>query len=164
MGRTINTNQPDRPMSGASLQRESVAGRKNQFVTDTGVGSGTTTIAAGGFATFLFIMFHWYPELAFVNQSVANAIPQSQLVLIPVLDSYVDTDNNSDFYMNTGSSLSGDQQKVHLEVVTQMGQGDYGSADYSGLIQVRVKNEGTSSHAVYIHMGCKAIAYGEQAL
>ena len=161
MALTIDTNQPDEPISGDSLMRRSVAGRKQQWSKQTTVG--TVTVTLGSLSTYLVTVTFsgWAEEITqAANANANNLVSWDNSVTWTYEDIFIDT--NSSTYAIGSDSLTADQNKVTYyknETITQYPYS--GSTNYTATIRYFFTNNGSSTHTIYFYVQCKYILFGE---
>lgn len=146
------------PAQDASfLHRDSVAGRKIQFVENSNSSSGSVTIASGAGGVITVGLKLYPPDLAAVSRTDDNVIAFNKNVAWIYTDIFIDTNNNFTYALGSGSVLSAEQKKVI-----------YGGyyfytpvTNYSQTFVMNFYNAGSSSHTVYVTAFWKFIRYGE---
>jgi hypothetical protein len=152
---------PEPAQSGAFLQQESVGGTKVDFISSTvnaattgGVAFASIAVPAGTAVNIAIDATLYDPLIPVADRTSANIIDTSKCQVFYYLDFFVDTDNDFNYELAVGPSLSADQLQVYAR-----GQWDE-KTPLVGTSQRRIMqlaNGGASSHTVYIHSYVKYI-------
>ncbi len=165
MGQTIDTNQPDKPISGATIMRRSLAGRKTKFVSDSTVGSLSITIAANSSHGVILTLDLWSEDLPTDARNANNIISWNNCVAWSYEDLYIDNDLDTNYLIYNGNSLSAGQRKVKVNKLEARVMEVYsGSVGSSHTTNYRVYNDDSSPHTIYFYAQSKYIIYGEDVL
>lgn len=165
MAQKIVTTQPDKPISGASLMRDSVAGRKTQFINRTTDSTGSVTLSGGQSWVSTVSLDLWPPSLPEVARSANNIVDSTDAVAWPYFDVFIDVDDDFDYFVGYGAALDIDQGAVEFHFFPLKTPTTYsGSTADTGTWEFRAVNNGSSSHTVYLHVTAKYIMYGDGSL
>lgn len=165
MGITIDANQPDKPLSGDSLMRRSVSGRKQQFTKQSTTVSTEFTMAAGTTSNVILVFTGFPEEIADTNlRNEDNLVSWEDSITWFFEDIRVDV-NDSDH--NIGYLfMTAEERKVSVTKVSNMTQEFFGPDDtpYTATQYYNFANNGSSSHTIYMTAVCKYILFGEGSL
>lgn len=157
-----STTSPDKPISGGSVIRDSLSGRKSKFVSDSTIGTTSVTVAAGDIWSIIFQLSLYNPDIPREARTIDNIVDDAGCVAWPLADFYVDTNNDENYLLGVGGLLSLDQQKVTVHTMYRKDPDTIsGSTTYSATTVYQLYNHGASSHVVYFHGYYKFIIYGE---
>lgn len=161
MGQKIISTVPDKPVSGESLMRFSVAGRKTQFVLQSGTAEVSFTLAAGGIQWLVVGADFWADDLPVEARNSTNIISPSEAILFPSIDAYIDVDNDGDHYIG-GAGLTSGQLGVLLMGFSNRTPTEYapGISDTASM-EYAFYNTDSSDHDVYCYIQAKYITFAD---
>lgn len=134
---------------GRFLQQSSVGGTKVDFILEAGLNtlSSSFVIAAGSTADVGISAVLYDPAIPEDDRTTENIIPTGDCIGLWYIDFWVDTDNDFNYALVYGSSLSADQQLVGFDTSWDE------RTPATGLTQRRIYrffNNGASPHTVYL--------------
>lgn len=149
MSQFINSQKPDEARSGQSLQPQSTLGRKIDFINQTNFGSTSFTLSASGGQFGIRFEYEIYPEdLSEENRNINTVLPSLKVVLWPVFNIYVDTENETHFF-GAGTGLTAGQQNITMSHFQHISPYTGNSASTSLVFQ----NNDSSDHTIYLTGG-----------
>lgn len=160
MSDDIITQHPDHPRSGASIIKGSMSGRKNQFIRQSSVGTGSLSIPAGGSGWINILTDIYPPQLSETITTLDDILEPDDAVVWVEADFYIDVDNDTDYRWNNGASLSNDQLGVIISQVEAM-SASFGESHHT---QFKVFNNGADPHTVYYGVRARCIITGDSEL
>lgn len=144
---------PERGQSGSFLNKGSVYGPRVNFVSQSSTGTASFTIAANSPWTVQSVLRAFDPSLTDAQQTDDMVIDPSKIQNWDAADIYIDNDNDSNYYIGWGASLSSGQTKVTMGSFDQITPEDTSTGNpYSAETTYLFYNNDGSSHVVYIHL------------
>lgn len=146
---------PRRAEDGSFLHAASVTGRKVDFILPTQSSSSVSFALPAGTSTSLGLNAVLYdPLLPTAQRTSQNIITPSNCIVWWYVDFWVDTDNDFNYELAIGTSLSAEQQLVYIR--TQWDE----LTPVTGSSQRRIYqfvNGGASSHTIYLRAQARYI-------
>ena len=154
---TIKGQAPERGQSGKILTRSSTPGSSIGFSRQT-VGASTSFAIAAGATSNLTATTVVYelgiPTTLLTNQNIKS---WDDTVVWQFFNIFVDNDNDFNYKIGNGSSLSADQKLVtiqtQIDAITPI-------TNTSSTVNFQFKNGGSSSHTLYVYVKSKYIIIG----
>lgn len=160
---TIKSTVPDKPVNGASLTRDSVAGRKTQFINRTSDGGVSFTLTAGQIAWVSTNVVLWSDILPEVARNTDNLVSWDGSISWQYLDCYIDSEASTNYI--GASTLTSGQKLVKMQFFDQITPNTYsGSTAMSHSSRILVENDDVSSHTIYLYARAKYLISGDENL
>lgn len=156
MTQFINSQMPDIPRSGQSLQTASTPGRKVDFIQPTGLGYTSGTITSGSTLSITSAVQIWPEDLATILRDNSNMLGWNDVALWPFYNIFVDTDSDANFFFGTGASLTAAQKNITMAQYDHITPYTNQTLSTSFLF----KNNDVSSHTIYFYAGAKYVITG----
>lgn len=150
----VNGHRPERGQSGSFLNKASAPGSRVNFVLPSTEGFTSGVIPAGGTLGIASNTIVYDLSVPSANQTSQNVLPWNQAVCWQYYDIYIDNDNDFNYIISTGSSLSADQLLVQIRVQVQHITPVSGRTD---TVSFRIYNGGASPHTIYYHRRTKIV-------
>lgn len=155
---SITGQAPERGQSGAFLNRRSTPGEAVNFVRQTGTGTTSFSIASGatnGLTATFTVNDTSVPTASIGSENLKT---WDETVIWPYFNFFVDTNNDFNYQIGTGASLSSEQK--NLIIVSQVNMITPVTGK-SATVTFLFKNNGASSHTLYVQATSKYIIIGE---
>lgn len=160
MTQFIVSQDPDKPRSGQSLQKESTPGTKVEFVNQSTTAETSITLTTGQTGSIRYQLSLYPPDLPTVSRAAENVIPQLSCVAWDYFDFFTDTNNDYNYEFGVGASLTSAQKNI-----TMSPWYPYAPASETSINVIRVfKNNDTSTHTIYTSGFFKYIIFGEETV
>lgn len=150
---------------GAKVQKQSLAGRKSQFLLQSSTATTDFDVPAG--TTFWIVLQgrFWPTDLPTEARNAINLVAPSDILASDETDIYVDVDQDIDHLMGVGGLSSGQHEltmaKWWLHSPRDYTDADGNIAPYSNEAHYSFYNNDVSSHHVYFYATLKYIIYGD---
>lgn len=153
------------PVHGGKLSKDSVAGRKSQFILVSNTATTDFNVTAGSMAWVVLQGTFWSPELPTGERNAINMVTPADIIASDEVDAYVDVDQDVDHLMGVGGLSSGQLEVIMSKwwLHTPRDYTDaYGNvAPYTTEAHYAFFNNDGSDHHIYFYSTLKFIIYGD---
>lgn len=153
MSQFINSQSPDMPRSGQSLQPESTGGSRIDFIQQTDIGSTSVTISSGGAGTITVSVILYPEDMPEESKTSTNFLANDKVLVWPFFNIFIDTNEDAGYFWATGSSLTNEQKNIEISNIEHITP----YSDASHTVSFLFTNYGADTHTVYFHIGAKFV-------
>lgn len=153
----IDGQAPERALSGQTLTKASTPGQNIGFALQTSTGTATLTIASGATSGLTATFTINDTSVPTVSIGSENLKTWDETIVWPYFNFFIDTNNDFNYQIGTGASLSSEQKNVIIVSQVNMITPVSGK---SATVTFLFKNNGASSHTVYVQATSKYIIIG----
>lgn len=148
---------PEPGQSGATLNKNSTPGQSIGFARQTNTGFASFTITSGSTTGVNANIDIYDNTIPVASRGAQNLKSWNDTIIWQYFNIFIDNDNDFNYQIGTGTSLSSEQKLVHITSQQPMITPVSG---HSATVTFQFRNTGASSHTVYFYQKAKYIITG----